>query len=312
MAAVPLFKKQTAERKKVKLMLALTGTAGAGKTYSALQIASGLVGGAWEKITLADTENGSALYYAGDKTGPWEHVPFDADMPNGYAPENWIKLIEYAEGDPKTEVLILDSISHEWEGKNGVLELVDLQGKNKFSDGWKAMTPRHRAFIDKMRSSRLHIIATMRSAAEYVVEQNDRGKSTPRKVGTKSKQREGTDYEFGVILDVDLDTHLARSAKDRTGLFAKRDPFLITKATGVELLNWANEGKADLYTGDLDQKKIFAATCKEVGIEDKTVMAELSAAYVGKAMDQLPQALLEWLTVEEAKRRVAAKEEANA
>jgi hypothetical protein len=232
------FTKQVAARERVKLMLGLTGPSGSGKTYSALQLAYGITGD-WSKITLADTENKSALYYAGDKTGPWEHVDFSPDRPGAYSPVNFISLIEWAEKDPKTEVLIIDSISHEWEGAGGCLELVEAKGTG-FA-GWKAVTPLHRRFIDTMRNSRLHIIATMRSKTDYVVETNDRGKSAPKKVGTKSTQREGTDYEFGLIFDVEM-SHYATASKDRTGLFANRGPFKISKETGAELLQWANSG----------------------------------------------------------------------
>jgi hypothetical protein len=208
-----MFKKTTASREKVKLMVGLTGPSGSGKTYSALQLAYGITGD-WTKVCLGDTENRSALYYAGEKTGPWQHIDFSADMHDGYHPHNWLKLIEYAESDPSTEVLILDSISHEWQGRGGCLELVDRQ-KQGFN-GWKVVTPLHSRFIDRMRNSRLHIIATMRAVQDYVIEQNDRGKSAPRKVGLKSNQREGTDYEFGIIFDIEM-SHLATASKDRTG-----------------------------------------------------------------------------------------------
>lgn len=233
-----MFKKSVAAREKVKLMIGLTGPSGSGKTYSALQLASGITGGDWSKITLADTENRSALYYAGEPlTGPWEHVEFDAP----YTPERWLKLIDFCEADKKCEVLILDSISHEWQGVGGCLDLQSKLG-GRFQD-WAKVTPLHNAFIDKMRHSRLHIIATMRSASDYVVEQTDRGKAQPRKVGLKSNQREGMDYEFGIIFDIDI-AHFAQSSKDRTGLFAGRGPFQIASDTGKELLAWANSGEA--------------------------------------------------------------------
>lgn len=249
--------------------MGLSGPSGSGKTYSALQLAKGITGD-WKKIALADTENGSALYYAGSKTGPWTHIPFDGiSTKGGYSPENWNKLIQFAETLP-IDVLILDSVSAEWEGVGGCLELVDelSQGKSAFSNGWKRVTPLHRAFIDRMRHSRLHILATMRSKQDYVVETNDKGKSTPRKVGTKSIQREGTDYEFGIILDIDMG-HYASSSKDRTGLFAGRTPFKIDEDTGKELLAWANSGvePAEVKKAGFDQRNRdhVNALCKLLG-----------------------------------------------
>lgn len=237
-----LFKKSIASREQVKLMLGLTGVSGAGKTYSALQLAYGITGD-WSKIALADTENKSALYYAGDRTGPWQHIDYPSTMViqghKGYHPDNWVALIEEVSKDPNIEVLILDSISHEWQGTGGCLEQVEAIGKG-FA-GWKQITPRHNRFIDKMRESRLHIIATMRSVLDYVVEQNERGKSAPKKVGLKSNQREGTDYEFGIIFDIDI-SHLSHASKDRTGLYSERGSFYITPDTGKELLAWAKSG----------------------------------------------------------------------
>jgi hypothetical protein len=239
-----MFKISDAKRESVKLMVGLSGPSGAGKSLSALKLAYGITGD-WKKIAYADTENKSALYYAGDNnvfpTGDWKHVDFNPRLStDGYHPNNWIKLIDFIEKQNTFEVLILDSISHEWEGRGGCLELVDKIGKG-FSS-WKTVTPLHSAFIDKMRTSPLHIIATMRSKQDYVVEQNDKGKAAPKKVGLKSSQREGTDYEFGIIFDIEI-SHMATASKDRTGLFAERGPFQIEPALGKELLTWSKSGE---------------------------------------------------------------------
>lgn len=289
-----MFQKTTAAREKVKLKVGLAGPSGSGKTLSALKLAYGITGD-WTKIAVADTENSSALYYAGDMTGPWEHIPFDAKPETqGYHPNNWIKLIDFAEKDPNTEVLLLDSFSHEWEGQGGCLDLIEKIGKG--FTGWKMVTPLHTAVIDKIRNSRLHIIATMRTKQDYVIEQNEKGKSSPRKVGTKSNQREGTDYEFGIIFDIEHPHHLATTSKDRTGLFASRGPFLISPETGRELLEWANSGiepveevreSVSVYDASESQKKAFAKLCIELGVSDKTRMAELSSLAQGVPLTDL-------------------------
>lgn len=261
-----MFKKSVAAREKVKIMVGLAGPSGSGKTYSALQMAFGITGD-WSKITVIDTENKSALYYAGEQTGPWEHVDFPPTIDRGYHPENWIKILDFVESDPKTEVVVLDSITHEWEGSGGCLELVDELARSSrtsaFSGGWKIVTPLHRAFIDRMRNGRLHVIATMRSKQDYVVETNDKGKAVPKKVGMKTIQREGTDYEFGLVFDVEMN-HYATASKDRTGVFAPRAPFKINAETGKELLAWANSGieapsKKPGFSGSDEQKKIIGA-----------------------------------------------------
>ncbi len=229
-----MFKLESARREKVKLMVGLMGPSGSGKTKSALRLAAGITGDL-KKVALIDTENRSSLYYADND---FKFIDFPSTTVGGYHPNNWIKVIEFAEKQPGIELLILDSISHEWEGKGGCLELAD---RAKGASGWKTVTPLHRRFIDKMRESPLHIIATMRSKTDYAFETNEKGKTAPKKVGTKATQREGTDYEFGVVLDINID-HYAQSNKDRTGLFAEKGIFQISEDTGKELIAWANSG----------------------------------------------------------------------
>ena len=283
-----MFKKQVAEKEQVKLMIALAGPSGAGKTYSALQLAYGITGD-WGKIVVADTENRSALYYAGERTGAWEHIDFPPTLRDGYHPSNWIKLIEMVESDPKTEVLILDSISHEWEAKGGSLDLQQKLG-GKFTD-WAKVTPLHNAFIDKMRSSRLHIIATMRSKTDYVVDQNERGKAAPKKVGLKSVQREGMDYEFGIMFDIDTEQHLATASKDRTGLFSGSIPFKITQETGKRLVEWSKDGivRKDprfFYKDDPEQVKALHEHLRSINIATD-MWAEIEDRLDGKSKTEL-------------------------
>lgn len=259
-----MFKIATAVRENVKLKLGIAGPSGAGKTYSALQLAYGITGD-WSKVAVGDTENKSALYYSA--MGPWRHIPFDPNLVDGgYHPNNYAALIRFAEQQPGVEVLVLDSISHEWEGKGGCLDLVDQIGKGFAS--WKSVTPLHNGFMDSMRLSPLHIIATMRSKQDYVVEQNDKGKATPRKVGLKSIQREGVDYDFGIVFDVDTN-HFARSSKDRTGLFMPRGEFKITPAVGQELLAWSSSGAEaaapvpEIYDGRDGHKKLLLEVARK-------------------------------------------------
>ncbi len=301
-----MFQSNVATREKVKLMIGLTGPSGSGKTLSALLLAHGITGD-WKKIALADTENKSALYYAGERTGDWIHIPFPATIDGGYSPHNWMKLIEYAESIPGIEVLILDSITHEWEGLGGCLEMVDAVSGSKFSNGWKVVTPLHRGFIDRMRHSKLHVLATMRSKQDYVVERNEKGKEAPKKVGTKSIQREGTDYEFGIVFDVEM-SHYASASKDRTGLFMPRGPFQISANTGKELRNWADSGAepvaiVEIYEGNTpDQAMAFAKACAAIGITDKDTMRKLSLSYKGQpvsGIDNFLQVTMETLNAAE-------------
>jgi hypothetical protein len=241
-----MFNIAVANKEQVKLMVGLTGPSGSGKTYSALQLAFGITKD-WNAIALADTENRSSLYYAGEKTGPWHLLDFPPTVQDGYHPRNWIQLISEVESIPGIKCLILDSITHEWQGVGGCLQLVNRYAKNPRNNNfsaWNDVTPLHDSFVDKTRNSRLHIISTIRSKMGYATEKNEtNGKVMPKKIGLEPIQRDGLEYEFGVIFDIDI-SHYATSSKDRTGIFIDRAPFLITPETGLELAGWANNGVA--------------------------------------------------------------------
>ena len=311
-----MFEIKKAERSQLSLMLALEGPSGSGKTYSALKLAYGITGD-WQDIVVADTENNSATYYA--DMGPWNHLAFPSTVPNGYHPNNWIKLIDAVEKSG-AKVLILDSISHEWQGVGGCLEIVDKVGKG-FS-GWKTVTPLHRKFIDRMRESPLHIIATMRTKSEYVVQENAKGKAEPKKVGLKADQREGTDYEFGVIFDISIE-HYATTSKDRTGLFADRGPFKISDDVGKELIAWAKSGKTHepvpqpkpdlvqepapeemtvpIYTGTSEQKTLLVEVfdkCKVAMADRKAINKKLIEDKVSFTREALEREVNEHLKFE--------------
>lgn len=222
-----MFKK--AERKQAKLRLALAGPSGAGKTYSALLIAKGLGG----KIAVLDTEKGSASLYS-------DLVDFDVvDLTAPFTPERYIEVITAAEA-AGYDTLIIDSYSHEWTGPGGCLEDNERLAHSKFKGNtwaaWNETTPRHRKLTNKILGSSLHIICTMRSKTETV---QGEGKKII-KLGMKSEQRDGTDYEFTVVLDVSHESHEAVASKDRTRLFGGYE--VITEETGRKLIAWLNGG----------------------------------------------------------------------
>jgi len=201
-----------AERKQAKIKLALQGASGSGKTYSALVLANGICKD-WSKIAVIDTEHGSANLYA--HLGEYNVLSID-----DYAPESYIQALETCE-KAGMEVIIIDSISHCWDF---LLQYhAKLQG-NSFAN-WAKVTPRHAGFIQRMLSSPCHLMATMRVKQDYVISEKD-GKMVPQKVGLKSIQRDGVDYEFTIVFDLDL-AHNCTASKDRTGLFMGKPEFQI-------------------------------------------------------------------------------------
>jgi hypothetical protein len=224
-----------ATRKAVKLRLNLSAPSGAGKTYSALKLAKGLVG-EWEKIAVIDTENGSASLYS--HLGDFNTI----DLLPPFTPEKYIEAIQLCEKSG-IEVIIIDSSTHEW---TTLLEENELLAQSKFRgntwSAWSQTTPRHDRFLRAVLNSSCHVITCTRSKMETVMGDDKKVK----KVGLKDLQREGWEYELTVSLTIDRDTHLAISSKDRTNLFEGKNPFLITEETGALIADWCNSGVSEI------------------------------------------------------------------
>jgi hypothetical protein len=225
-----------AQKKKAKLRIGLSGPPGSGKTYSALLLASGLA--PWEKICVIDTENGSGDLY--DSLGEYNVIPLEAP----FTPERYIEAINTAE-EAGMEVIIVDSITHEWDGSGGCLEINERVANTKFRGNthtaWSETGKRHQNFIYAITQSKTHVITTVRTKVQYaLVEEN--GKKTVQKVGTKEITRDGYEYELTANFLLYPVGNFATVSKDRTGIFLNRDPFLITAETGKEFKDWAELG----------------------------------------------------------------------
>ena len=224
-----MFKK--AEKKQVKFKVAITGPSGSGKTYSSLCLAQGMGG----KVAVIDTENGSASLYA-------DKFEFDVlEIAPPYTIEKYIESIRAAV-NAKYDVLIIDSLTHAWAGEGGLLEQkeqLDSRSKSNSYTNWGAITKKHEAFKAAILHAPIHVIATMRSKQDYVIE-NVNGKNVPRKVGMAPVQRDGMEYEFTTVFDAAMD-HTVVAAKDRTDLFRGRI-FTITPETGKQIIEWAQRG----------------------------------------------------------------------
>lgn len=192
-----MFKK--AEKKNAKLRIALCGPAGAGKTYSALAVASAMGG----KIAFVDTEHGSASKYA-------DIFDFDVVEPEKFDPRELIETIRAAEKAGYSHVVI-DSLSHYWSGKGGELEMVDNAAKRSSSGNsfaaWKTVTPVHNELIEAIIGSKINVFVTMRTKTEWVIEKNEFGKNAPRKVGLAPIMRDGIEFEFDICGDIDQDNN---------------------------------------------------------------------------------------------------------
>jgi hypothetical protein len=214
--------------------MAVQGPSGSGKTWGALALAKNL----WPeaKICAIDTENESASLYA-------DKFTFDT-IPLG-PPFTTARYVECIDASVKAgyDVLIIDTITAQWDGSGGILQRkneMDMRGGNSFTN-WSSFTPEHEAFKQIMLQAPIHVIATMRSKQDYILQANDKGKQMPKKVGMAPIQRDQIDYEFTIVFDVQMD-HKAVSSKDRTGLFNDKVVDLADPMTADAIRGWLESG----------------------------------------------------------------------
>lgn len=229
-----MFKK--ASKKQLKLRLLLEGVSGSGKTFSALRVAKAM----GEKIAVIDTEKGSASLYS-------DRFDFDCcELLPPYKPEAYIEAIKGAE-KAGYDVLIIDSISHEWSGEGGCLDIQTKLG-GRYQD-WSKVTPRHQAFIEAILQSDMHIIATARSKSDFAVT-TEGGKTKVEKLGMKIEQRDGLEFEFTTVLRINQN-HMFEASKDRTNLFDGAQDIL-TEKHGKKLIDWLESGEPKKLASELN------------------------------------------------------------
>ena len=256
------FSFRKAEKRQAKLRLALDGPSGAGKTMTALITATAIARELGTRVAVIDSERGSASLYA-------DRYDFDVlELHGSYDPARYVKAIRAAE-TAGYGVIVIDSLSHAWEAEGGVQEIADRnkKGGNTWS-GWAAATPAYRSLVDAMLQSPAHIIATMRTKVEWT--QDERGK--PQKVGTSPVMRQGIDYEFTIVGDLDVE-HVMRISKSRCPAVADKSYRHPGPEFGREVLAWLLDGAvdtrarakelADLAPGN---REALAAALKEAGI----------------------------------------------
>lgn len=235
------FKK--ASRTQAKARVALAGPAKAGKSFTSLRLAFALAhaNGGKGRVAAIDTEHGSLAKYVGEKP---DDFPFEFDVIEltNYGPIKYVQMIEAAAKEGY-DALVIDSLSHAWEGAGGVMDMIDAKG-GKWS-AWKDVTPQHRTMVDAILAAPLHIICTMRVKTDWIVEEETRnGKttSTPKKVGMATVQRAGMDYEFDLLGRLDNE-HVLRVEGSRC---AALDGKVVTKPDAhffAPFIEWLGVGR---------------------------------------------------------------------
>lgn len=241
-----MFQIRKASRTQAKMRIGLFGPSGSGKTYSALLLAHGLEGGL-DKVIVIDTENNSADLYS--HLGEYSVLQLQAP----YEPKRYIEAIKHCEREG-FGTIIIDSITHEWDGPGGCLDIHSKLG-GKF-ENWSKVTPLHQRFIEAIVSSSCHIITTGRSKVDYTFEsKKDGGRGKVEKIGLKTITREGFDYELTVAFQINHD-HYCTIDKDRTDLFRECSPFMLNKETGELIKEW-NEKAPMIKVAPNEQKRVI-------------------------------------------------------
>jgi hypothetical protein len=240
-----------ANRGQAFMRLALAGPSGTGKTYDALKIAFGMVPD-YNKICVIDSESKSAHLYS--HFGPYSIIGLEAP----YSLHQYIEAVKMA-AENGFEVVIIDSLYHAWQGEGGALDMVNditerAKSTNKFANGWRVVTPLHNKFVEMMLSYPGHVIGTLRTKMQYeVVEIN--GKKVPQKIGMGAICRDGLEYEFTTVFDLDANWY-AQTSKDRTEIFAGKNIYMVDNAEkiGQEIEKWRRSGNPE---ADKDFKAEF-------------------------------------------------------
>lgn len=209
-----------ATREELLGRFALIGVSGSGKTFTAIIVGMILAGLKGKRLGVIDTENRSASKYVGEPSSfvPGGRVGFKVIELDSFHPDRYIEAIEAFEADPEVGAIVVDSLSHAWIGKDGVLEIKDnatkKRGNNDYT-AWREASPVHNRLVEKLIRCTKHLGVCMRAKAEYAIQTNDTTKKTEVvKLGMAAEQRGGLEYEFDLVFDVDL-KHTAQASKTR-------------------------------------------------------------------------------------------------
>lgn len=250
-----VFRPATKDQQKARV--AIQGVSGSGKTWTGLSVAHGLANGG--RLAVIDTERGAASLYVGV-----DGIRFDVLQMHRYDPRDLVKALAAAANAGYDSVLV-DSLSHFWKGTDGTLDQVDKAkgryGNNSFA-GWKEGTPMQNDMIDALLAYPGHVTVTMRAKTEWVLQENDRGKKEPVRMGLAAEQRKGVEYEFGLVCGMDISNTLT--------VLKSRCPVLhnavIQAPNGARdiakpFLDWLNDGGAAADPADyIDRAQAQDAT----------------------------------------------------
>lgn len=262
------FEIKTAERQGARLLIQLSGVSGSGKTYSALQLAYGLAGGDASKIVGIDTENRRMSLNADCLPGGARFRTLDFFAP--FSPERYIAAIDAA-CKAGAEVIVIDSVTHEWEGPGGCQEIA---GRSAFPD-WKLAKKLHKQFMTFMLQCPAHIIACTRARekTDFTDTRN------PKSLGIQPIQEQNFSYEATVSLmmhDQGRQQDVLKCPSELQAILGRGQGY-ITAADGKALRDWV-DGAAQVDPAIEKARGTMLNTC-EKGLEAfKAAWNELTPA----------------------------------
>ena len=252
-----------AEREQIKLRCAILGPSGSGKSYTAMRLAQLLAKHYDTRVCAIDTEHRSLRKYVNEAPDgfPWR---FGVVEPDSFSVETYIEALDAIEGSGAYGVCIIDSLSHAWAGKDGILEFLDEVARRQYARGgssnrfsaWREATPKHNELVERMLACEMHLIVTMRVKTEYVQDKDENGKAVIRKLGLQPVQRDGLEYEFDVVGDIDLEHNLlvskTRCSQLTDKLFRKPGPEMANM-----LIDWLDGGAP--VSAEAEAQRVAAA-----------------------------------------------------
>lgn len=254
-----------AQRESAKVVVGLSGQSGGGKTYTALLIAMGMVKGDPTKIGLLDTENKRGSLYA-DMFSPHQFLVGDLEAP--FSPSRYIQAIKEFESSG-IEVLIIDSVSHEWEGEGGCEDIAE-EGKARLrgTPDWMTAKREHKKFVNALLQSNMHIIACTRAREKVKTVQVVEGGKTKTKfepAGVQPICEKNFMFEMTCSLMMYDNGQRQEVLKSCEGLqlgLGFHDGF-IGESTGKNLIDWV-EGATASKREELMKFKQQMAECESL------------------------------------------------
>lgn len=179
----------------------LMGPTGSGKSKGALTLASLLFGGELP-VTLINSEKGRGKLYADRFKVSYIGIEDEESL----GPETWEQAFDLAEERNPGGIIVADSVSHEYAGRDGILKRAD-----RFGD-WKNVRPMHEGFVERIQRLESHLIVCVRAKMQYEVTEEDRpngnGKrQTVTMLGVGPVQDKDFQYEFNLVGRFELATH---------------------------------------------------------------------------------------------------------